>query len=417
MMKENRILEFKEKVTGTFLKTVSAFANFGTGKILFGVNDQGKKTGLEDIEKSRLDIENRINDFIHPKPEYHFIEHKKEKVLSLIVSEGKDKPYLYKGKAYRRSDTATVEVDTVEPRRLTLIGTHQTFEQLHARQQTLSFSTLRYKMSQILGVNKVNLDILKTLNLYDDKSGYNNAAALIADSNDFPGIDMVRFGESINILRNRRTVKGVSILTQYQEAVDCYVQNYQEEVIDGIERHTRELVPERAYRESVANALVHRTWDVNADIHISMFDDRIEVVSVGGLPFGMSREEYMRGGVSVLRNPIIANIFYRLHYIEMFGTGVIRIRNAYKNYTEKPIFEITENTIRITLPVLNRMPAMTDNEKIIFNMLGERLMSSTEIALETGMNKSKVLRILESLMEKKFIVKSGRARGTRYGRR
>lgn len=414
-MEESRTLEFKETVTNTFLKTVSAFANFGTGEIRFGVNDQGESVGLEDIGRTRLDIENRINDSIHPKPEYHFVVHEKSKVLSLIVSEGPDKPYLYKGKAYRRSDTASIEVDHTELRRLTLAGTHQTFEQLRSPEQNLTFHVLEEKMAEILGIQKLSRDILKTLNLYDDANGYNNAGALIADQNKFPGIDMARFGESIDVIRNRRTVRGVSILTQYMEAVQFYNENYKEEVIDGIVRHTRELVPEKAFREAVANALVHRTWDIDADVHISMFDDRIEVVSVGGLPFGMSREEYLRGGVSVLRNPIIANVFYRLHYIEAFGTGVLRIRNAYRAYNENPEFEITDNAIRIMLPVLNRTPQMTSDEKKIYDALGShRILSSSEIALETGFTKSKTTRLLKRLIDEHIVVKSGQARGTRY---
>lgn len=416
-MEESRTLEFKETVTNTFLKTVSAFANFGTGEIRFGVNDEGESVGLEDVGRARLDIENRINDSIHPKPEYHFVTHEKTGVLSLIVSEGPDKPYLYKGKAYRRSDTATIEVDHTELRRLTLAGTHRTFEELHSSEQSLTFHVLEEKMKEILEIKKLNRDILKTLNLYDDNGGYNNAGALIADKNEFPGIDMARFGDSIDVIRNRRTVRGVSILTQYMEAVQFYDENYKEEVIDGIVRHTRELVPEKAFREAVANALVHRTWDIEADVHISMFDDRIEVISVGGLPFGMSREEYLRGGVSVLRNPIIANVFYRLHYIEAFGTGVLRIRNAYRDYNENPKFEITDNTIRITLPVLNRVPQMTGDEKLVYDALGDHsVLSSSEIAEKTGTTRSKTLRLLNDMLEKHILIKEGTGRGTRYHR-
>lgn len=414
-MGESKTLEFKETVTNTFLKTVSAFANFGTGEIRFGVNDEGVNVGLEDIGRARLDIENRINDSIHPKPEYHFVTHEKSKVLSLIVSEGPDKPYLYKGKAYQRSDTATIEVDLTELRRLTLAGTHQNFEQLHSQEQDLTFHALEEKMKEILGIQKLNRDILKTLNLYDDDNGYNNAGALIADENEFPGIDIARFGDDIDVIRNRRTVREVSILTQYMKAVEFYNENYKEEVIDGIVRRTRELVPEKAFREAVANALVHRTWDIDANVHISMFDDRIEVISVGGLPFGMSREEYLRGGVSVLRNPILANVFYRLHYIEAFGTGVLRIRNAYREYNENPEFEITDNTIRITLPVLNRVPQMTREEKKIYDVLsGHRILSSSEIASELGFTKSKTNRLLNRLVDEHIVVKSGQSRGTRY---
>lgn len=416
-MDENKFLEFKENITNSFLKTVSAFANFGTGEIRFGVNDEGVNVGLENIRQARLDIENKINDSIHPKPEYHFVVHKKIKVLSLIVSEGLDKPYFYKGKAYRRSDTATIEVDHAELRRLTLEGTHQNFEQLRSANQMLTFSTLQKKMSEILGVQNISTDILKTLNLYDDDTGYNNAAALIADKNDFPGIDAVRFGDSIDVIRNRRIIAGTSILTQYQEAIKFYIENYQVEVIEGAARHRRELVPEKAYREAIANSLVHRTWDIDANVHIGMFDDHIEVISIGGLPFGLSRQEYLRGGVSVLRNPIIASIFYRLHYIESFGTGVLRIREAYRDYNESPEFDVSDNAVRIILPVLNSAPAMNSEERQIYNCLdGNRFLSSSEIVEETGLSKSKTLRLINKMIDQHRIEKSGKGRGTRYHR-
>ena len=69
-MKENRQLEFKEKISSSYLKTVSAFANYDGGSILFGVNDAGEVVGIGDIEQKCLDIENSINDNIKPQPEY-----------------------------------------------------------------------------------------------------------------------------------------------------------------------------------------------------------------------------------------------------------------------------------------------------------------------------------------------------------
>ena len=89
-----------------------------------------------------------------------------------------------------------------------------------------------------------------------------------------------------------------------------------------------ELVPREAFREAIANALVHRCWDVNASINVRMFPDRIEVTSPGGLPDGITEEMYLAGGPSVARNPILANVFFRLGHIERFRTGIPRIIEA-----------------------------------------------------------------------------------------
>ena len=112
-MKETRTMEFKETVTNTFLKTVSAFSNYNGGMILFGVDDNGVAKGLPDEKQSCLDIENKINDSIYPQPDYT-LEVQQDHIIKLVVKSGVHKPYLYKSKAYKRNDTATIEVDTLE---------------------------------------------------------------------------------------------------------------------------------------------------------------------------------------------------------------------------------------------------------------------------------------------------------------
>lgn len=327
-----------------------------------------------------------------------------------------DKPYLYKGKAYRRSDTATVEVDPLELRRLTLVGKNLNFEDLKSQNQNLSFSILEEHFKKI-GIQKINLDVLKTLNLYDDRQGYNVAGGLFADSNDFGGIDIIKFGDSIDTLKDRSTTVGKSILKQNEDALVFFKRYFLEEKIEGMTRNSVERIPEKAFREAVANALVHRTWDINANINIRMFDDRIEIISVGGVPYGITAEEYLRGGLSVLRNPIIANVFFRLHYIEEFGTGVQRIRAAYSGKIMQPSFEIFENSIKIILPATDSVPEMTFDERTVYDLLSKNIgFSSVELAGKTGFSKNKVLRLLSSLEEKRLAVKTGTARATKYSK-
>ena len=100
-MRESKHLEYKETVTNTFLKTVSAFANYGTGDIIFGIADDGTVKGVEHPQRACLDIENRINDSIDPVPEYTLKINEQTSVITLTVTEGLHKPYLYKSKAYR----------------------------------------------------------------------------------------------------------------------------------------------------------------------------------------------------------------------------------------------------------------------------------------------------------------------------
>ena len=401
-MKESKELELKSTITNTFLKTVSAFSNYNSGKIIFGVDDSGKIIGLENIEELCLDLENKINDNISPKPDFKFIKDTKKNIITLIVEEGFNKPYLYKGKAYKRNDTSTVEVDRIELNRLTLLGLNQYYEELKARKQNLEFKVL-------------TKDVLKTLNLYDDKIGYNNAAELFADNNTFSGTDIAKFGKNIDEILDRNLFINMSIISQFKKTLEVFNRYYKYEQILGSERIEKELIPEKAFRETIANALIHRTWDVNSNIRISMYEDKIEVSSPGGLPSGISKKEYLNGQISQLRNPILANIFFRLKYIEMFGTGIRRINESYKDYAVKPTFEIFENSIKITLPITKTELFLTTDEKIIMDILEKgNILSSSEILEKVEFKKDKLNRLLKNLIQKNYIDVIGNGRGTKY---
>ena len=399
-MKESKELELKSTITNTFLKTVSAFSNYNTGKIIFGIDDNGKIIGLENIEELCLDLENKINDNISPKPDFRFIKDTKKNIITLIVEEGLNKPYLYKGKAYKRNDTSTVEVDKVELNRLTLLGLNQYYEELKARKQDLEFKVLKKELEEKLSLKNFSKDVLKTLNLYDDKNAYNNAAELFADKNSFSGIDIAKFGKSINEILDRNLFVNISIISQFQKTLEVFNRYYKYEQILGSERIEKELIPEKAFRETIANALIHRTWDVNSNIRISMYEDKIEVSSPGGLPSGISEKEYLNGQIFQLRNPILANIFFRLKYIEMFGTGIRRINESYKNYAVKPAFEIFENSIKITLPIITTRLFLTTDEKIVMDILEKgAILSSSEILKMTELKKDKLNRLLKKLIQ------------------
>ena len=344
-MHETRTLEFKETITNTFLKTVSAFSNYNGGTIFFGIDDDGNVKGLPDVKQSCLDIENKINDSISPQPNYTLEIQNNDQTIKLTVKSGIQKPYLYKSKAYKRNDTATIEVDTLEFSRLVLEGKNIRFEELPCKDQTLSFDFLHHKLKESIQIETFNQDTLRTLNLYDNINGYNNAAGLLADKNHFPGIDIVKFGENISIIQKRSTFDNISVLDVYEKAINVFRDYYRYEVIQGADRKKMEKIPEAAFREAIANALIHRVWDMESQIRVLMFDDRIEVVSPGGLPSGITEEEYLSGKISVLRNRNLANVFYRLGFVEIFGTGIMRIKQLYEEGIKKPDFEVSENTI------------------------------------------------------------------------
>ena len=414
-MRETRTLEFKETITNTFLKTVSAFSNYDGGTIYFGIDDDGNIKGLKDVKQACLDIENKINDSISPQPNYTMEIQNNDQTIKLTVKSGIQKPYLYKSKAFKRNDTATIEADTLELSRLILEGKNISFEELPCRQQELSFEILHRKLKEHIQIEAFNQDTLRTLNLYDNNNGYNNAAAILADTNHFPGIDIVKFGENISIIQKRATFENRSILEVYEKSIDVFRDYYQYEVIQGADREKVEKIPEAAFREAIANALIHRAWDIASQIRVLMFDDRIEVISPGGLPSRITEEEYLSGKLSVLRNRNLANVFYRLGFVEILGTGITRIKHLYEEGLIKPDFEVSENTIKIVLPVFEKNLNLTENEQTVYKFLSKTMLKPiSEIAPYVPFGRSKTTQLLKGMEQKGIVVVEGKGRGTKY---
>ena len=156
--------------------------------------------------------------------------------------------------------------------RLILEGNNQSYEEITSKKQNLTFTYLEKELIDNLSIKGLNEDILRTLDLYTNESQYNNAAALLADKNDYKGVDIVRFGKDIDEIMDRNIIENISILKMLKESVDMYKKYYQYEKIEGTTRTLVSRVPENAFREAIANALIHRVWDVNTFIKVSMLE-------------------------------------------------------------------------------------------------------------------------------------------------
>ncbi|MDR7353606.1 putative HTH transcriptional regulator [Corynebacterium felinum] len=278
---------------------------------------------------------------------------------------------------------------------------------------------------------------------------FNNAAAPLSDNNPFPGLRIACFGDSISEIYENFSLSGRSILEQLHLAVEKYRQYYVHEKIEKATWETVEQIPEAAFREAIANALVHRAWDVSSEIRVSMFNDRIEITSPGGLPIGIIPEEFLRVYLSVMRNPLVGFVFLRLKYIEQLGTGVGRIRDAYRGYIAEPEFEIYDSSVTVTLPVIQEATELNgrfDNEGLlvtkivlekdlaeshklkdvvlqgikdarhekIVQVLQADVASRREIEKLTGLSSDAVQRALKELRAQGIVQQEGKGRSTRY---
>lgn len=414
MERESRNLEYKLNVTKSYLKTVSAYANYGGGRIIFGVDDNRVIIGLDYVHQVCLNIENQINDNLNPVPEYT-LRICDQDIIVLEVEEGKDKPYYYQNKAYRRNDSATIEVGRLELNRLILEGLNQSYDEQPARNQELHFSVLEEELKKNLSIDCINSDILKTLELMNHQEVYNQAAYLLSDDYAGSGIDIVRFGANINQMIERQTLDKGSILAQFDQALKMFRRYYEYEEIKGFKRECVELIPEEAFREAVANALAHRCWDVPAHIRISMYQNHIEIVSPGTLPEGISKKDYLERQISLLRNPILGNVLFRLNYIERFGTGIHRINKCYQGSESKPQYHISESVISVSLPLLHRqLDYSVMEQKVIDYMRFAGQATRKELEEKLEIEKSKLIRVLNHLIELNKVVRTGTGRATKY---
>lgn len=414
-MKESSALEFKESASSkTYLKTVSAFANYRSGKILFGVRDDGEITGIQNAEQTALNIENQINDNIIPQPEYSVLIDEETGVITLKVEKGEAVPYRYHGKAYKRNGTSTIEADTQELNRLILEGKNLEYGDLIASEQNLDFHYFQKYWENNYSI-PADRDLMISLGIYDQNRGFTNTGELLSDQNRFPGISIVRYGDNLNIILERYSIENDSILAQYDRAMDILTRMLTYEEIDKQYRKIRYRIPAEAIRESLINAVAHRDWADQGQIQIEVFDDKVVVLSPGGLPQSMSRDEYLYSIRSIPRNTNLTFVLLRLNLIERLGTGIRKIRNVYEGTGQEPEFLIFENSIQITLPVTDRSIDLTEEQDYVYQLLrSNRALKRSEIMDKTGYSQATTIRILNQLIEMKKIRRKGKGPGVVY---
>jgi ATP-dependent DNA helicase RecG len=416
---ESSIVELKETYSKSICKTVSAYANSEGGTIYIGIDDSGKVVGIDDLQSMRAKIENVINDSVTPRPTYRFnvLKDSGKNILEIVVSKGDVGPYYYNHRAYIRSDTSSIPLDGENLTRLILKSKNLTFDQMRADHQTFEFDVLKQRLDHVLNIKNASQEVLITLGLYQNKI-YNNAAALLADHGNITSscVDLVKYHLDMNAFIERHRMTNESILQYFDGAFDFFNKHYAPyQVIEGSRRVTKERVPKEAFREALANAIIHRDYLIKGCVGIAMFDNRIEIRSPGGLPEGIDYDLYLKGATSIPRNPIISNVFFRLGLIESFGTGVRRIIDAYRKNDSHPSFAVRTKQITVILPVLDYDYTRSNKTDAIISYL-EAYPDAPRERIEKAIDadKSLVIRRLNELSEKGLIEIVGRGPKTTY---
>lgn len=357
---ENGTTEYKREYVEDVKNTVAAFANCDGGTLYIGIEDDGAVCGVEDPDGTMLRVSNALRDAIRPDvtmfTDYRAETREGKTVLCVTVQRGTARPYYLRGKGLRpegvflRQGASTVPATEQAIRRMIRETGGDSFEEVRSLNQQLSFETATaFFAKRQLPLGEAQM---RTLHLIGRDGTYSNLALLLSDQCT-QAIKLAAFeGAKKTVFKDRLELSG-SILGQLEEAY-AYIERYNRTraEFNGLDRVDIRDYPPEALREALLNAIVHRDYSFSGSTLISIFEDRIEFVTIGGLVEGITLKD-VKLGVSVLRNQYLANIFYRLRLIEAYGTGILKIREAYAGCPVQPMLEATDNAFKLTLPNLN----------------------------------------------------------------
>ena len=369
---KKQILEVRRPKS--WLKSVSAFANGEGGVLIFGISDDGYVLGLADAEGDAEKISEEIKSKLDPVPavKLELKEADGKKLVLLHVYPGQETPYYYIGDkqrlAFVRIGNESVVADRIQLKSLVLKGAGRTYDSLPStyRFEDMAFTKLRSVHYKRLQRSFEDSEFV-SWGIVDENGNLTNAGALLADESPirqsrifctrWNGLDMTNgLGEAIDDVELEGCVIG-----QLQDAVS-FVRNNSRKKWWKESDHREELpdYPERAVTEAIANAIIHRDYmQLGSEIHIDMYDDRMEIYSPGGMMDGRLIQQLNPLTVpSKRRNPLLADFFSRLGLMERRGSGMKKIINTYRRYKRlsdyhAPEFTSNASEFHVTLWNLN----------------------------------------------------------------
>lgn len=430
MFSEDLNHEFKVQYTKDVIKTVIAFGNTGGGKVYIGVDDAGNAVGIDKPDEELLQLTNAVRDSIRPDitsfttAKYEEVDG--NRIIVYEVQRGTACPYYLASKGIRpegvyiRQGASTVPASQAKIISMIKETDGDSYEELRSLIQNLTFDVLLKEFE------KSEMDIdqpkMRTLGIVGDDGLYTNLALLLSDQCHHSIKAAVFEGSTKSQFKDRYEFDG-SVMKQMREVysfIDRY--NRTKSKIVGLERVDIREYPESALREALLNSIVHKDYGYGSSTLISVFDDRMEILTVGGLVKGLTKDDIMMG-TSILRNKKLANVFYRLKWIEAYGTGILKIKESYKGLERQPLIEVTDNAFKVTLP---RVTTERENVKTIensFNSSETKIMKlfdrlgqikRMDVEQELGISQPMAVKILKGLLDKEAILRIGSGKNIVY---
>ena len=401
---ETNRIENKEQLNEDFEQEVIAFLNYKEGGIIYvGINKNGQVVGVENTDLTQLQIKDRIKNNIQPSTLGLFdvtvetIENKE--VIKVIISSGTEKPY-YLRKKGRTPEGCYIRIGSSKERM-----TERMIEEMFARRiknslkeiesprQDLTFRQLKihYEGNGMI----LNDNFARNLNLLTDDGKYNYNAYLLADENNI-SIKLVKYlGTSKMELIENQEYGYCCLITATQRILDrLTAENTVYAKIEYNGRKEVEMIDSKALKEAVINAMVHSDYTLSTTPIIELYSDRIEITSGGGLPQGLSQEEFLEG-VTAPRNKELIRVFKDVDLIENIGSGVLRILNVY----DKSCFKFMEHFLRVSFKYKENPFKYDDTAKTKSSKLGSKKSSKLAVSEQQILELCKTEKSLKEITE------------------
>jgi len=356
-MLENQELELKREYTDEIKRTVIAFLNTNDGNIYIGVDDNGVTVGVDDADDVMKKLSQSIKNSIRPDCSQFYnikaIEKDEKTIVQVSVVKGFHRPYYLGEKGLKpsgvfvRVGSTTVQAQEERIRELVKRDDGDDYENQVSAIQSLTFNFANAIFED--GGIDFSDNKKRTLGLINADGFYTNMARLLSDQCEH-GIKCAIFeGKTKEVFKDRKEFSG-SLFKQIEDVLGYLnVYNRIESTIGQKTRTDKREYSETVLREAVLNAVIHRDYAFSGSILISLYDDRLEIMSLGSLVDGLSKDTIMVG-ISQTRNKKLADVFYRLKYVEAYGTGIPRIMENYNGMNHHPEITLFDNAFQICIP-------------------------------------------------------------------
>ena len=378
-------------------RSLLAFLNADGGTLYIGIDDDGKVCGIDNIDLVLRQTTDSFRDSVTPDPTNFFkaepIKMDGKHVIRITVERGTMVPYCFSAYGlvpqgvYVRVGSTSAQATREHIRQMIRVNGNEKYIEELSLEQGLTFNYAEKVFAEknvLFGFSQK-----QSLGLIRPDGRFTNLAVLLSDQCPYSIKAAIFQGSSKGIFKDRKEFTG-SLFSQLDGVIDYLnVYNKVSSTFRGIHRIDHPDYPDVVIREAVLNSIIHRDYYIEGSTLVSLFDDRLEIMSLGGAMPGVTKE-MMLAGVSVSRNEKLATVFYRLRIIEAYGTGIPKIFKEYADHNTEPDIPIVNGGFLISLPNLNYLRSRnaadmnTENgdakEHLILNVFRGRAFTKEEVA-------------------------------------